>query len=125
MSRHTPPRPVAVKELFPELVSFRREAVRLHPRPGRPTCRASSVGGPLLWPAGEPWPECAEEHSDMYGTGQHYGVMPLVPVVQVYQADAPSVLYPPGCDLLQVLWCPFDHGLRVVRPAHAPPAHRG
>ena len=109
MSRHTPPRPVTVEDLFPELVPLRRETVRLHPRPGRPTCRESSVGGPLLWPAGEPWPECAEEHYDTYGTGNRYGVMPLVPVAQVYKADVPSVPYAPGCDLLQVLWCPFDH----------------
>jgi hypothetical protein len=107
MSRHTPPRPVAVAELFPELVSLRREAVRLHPRPGKPTCRESSVGGPLLWPGDELWPECAEEHFDLDGTP--YGVMPLVPVAQVYQAGAPSVPYAPGCDLLQVLWCPFNH----------------
>lgn len=107
MTRHTPPRPVAVEELFPELVPFRREAVRLHPRPGEPTCRESSVGGPLLWPSGEPWPECAEEHFDLDEIP--CDPAPLVPVAQLYQADAPGVEYPAGCDLLQVLWCPFNH----------------
>ncbi|MCF2532096.1 DUF1963 domain-containing protein [Yinghuangia soli] len=38
--------------------------------------------------------------------------MPLVPVVQVYARDLPAssdVPFPPGTDLLQVLWCPFHH----------------
>lgn len=35
--------------------------------------------------------------------------MSLVPVVQLRRADAPSAPFPPGRDLLQVLWCPFDH----------------
>lgn len=33
---------------------------RLHPRPGTPTAADSSVGGPLLWPADEPWPFCQD-----------------------------------------------------------------
>ncbi|MEU4342311.1 hypothetical protein AB0H00_13745 [Nocardia sp. NPDC023852] len=33
-----------------------------------------------------------------------------MPIVQLYQADAPSMSFPQGCDLLQVLWCPFEHG---------------
>lgn len=48
---------------FPELAAYGRVAVRLHPRPGAPGTRDSSVGGPLLWPAGEEWPMCAEEHT--------------------------------------------------------------
>ncbi|WP_329299808.1 hypothetical protein OG410_16210 [Streptomyces sp. NBC_00659] len=37
------------------------------------------------------------------------GPIPLLPVAQLYARD---VLFPcpPGTDLLQVLWCPFDHG---------------
>ncbi|MEU2549917.1 hypothetical protein ABZ618_31600 [Streptomyces roseolus] len=62
MTRTTPPRPVAVEVLFPKLAAFRGVATRLHPRPGRPDASVSSVGGPLLWPAGELWPVCAEPH---------------------------------------------------------------
>lgn len=114
MARHTPPRPVAVEEFFPELVPFRREALRLHPRAGAPSCRESSVGGPLLWPADEPWPTCD------VADGAHEGTVAMVPVVQLYLADARGVPYPEGSDLLQVLWCPFEHGefccpLPVVR----------
>jgi hypothetical protein len=47
---------------FPELAEYGRVAVRLHPRPGAPGVRESSVGGPLLWPADEAWPVCDEEH---------------------------------------------------------------
>lgn len=115
MARHTPPRPVAVAELFPELAPLRRETVRLHPRMGDPTCHDSSVGGPLLWPAGEPWPTCAGEHQDLEGRRPD-GPVPLVPVAQVYQADVPSVSFAPGCDLLQVLWCPFAHEDFAPRP---------
>ncbi|MEU0600681.1 hypothetical protein ABZ484_20955 [Streptomyces sp. NPDC006393] len=50
----TPPRPVDVTALFPELAPLARTATRLHPRPGSPTVHDSSVGGPLLWPADEP-----------------------------------------------------------------------
>jgi hypothetical protein len=51
-----------VLEAFPELAFVARRATRLHPRPGTPGVRDSSVGGPLLWPAGEPWPVCEEFH---------------------------------------------------------------
>lgn len=46
--------------------------------------------------AGRPWPE---------------GPVALLPVAQLYVRDVP-LLRPPGqsgADLLQVLWCPFDH----------------
>ncbi|MFB7608990.1 hypothetical protein [Streptomyces gardneri] len=33
------------------------------PRPGAPTVHDSSVGGPFLWPADEPWPYCEERHA--------------------------------------------------------------
>lgn len=60
--RTTPPRPVEVSAVFPELASWARPAIRLHPRPGSPSVRESSVGGPLLWPAVEPWPHCESSH---------------------------------------------------------------
>jgi hypothetical protein len=55
----TPPRPIDIAQLFPELREHAATATRLHPRPGSPTAADSSVGGPLRWPAGEPWPMCA------------------------------------------------------------------
>ncbi|MEE1751408.1 hypothetical protein [Streptomyces sp. SP18CS02] len=62
MTRTTPPRPLDIEALFPELAAFRGTTTRLHPRPGRTDASASSVGGPLLWPADEPWPLCTEAH---------------------------------------------------------------
>lgn len=110
MSRHTPARPVDVESLFPELLPYRRESVRLHPRPGSPARADSSVGGPLLWPAAEPWPVCEEEHYDEDDPDRSVPPTPMVPVAQVRRADAPSVPFPEGSDLLQVLWCPYMHG---------------
>ncbi|WP_373034344.1 hypothetical protein [Streptomyces sp. NRRL B-2790] len=67
MSKTTPPRPLDVVALFPELAAHRGTTTRLHPRPGRPEAAASSVGGPLLWPANESWPVCTEPHSHTRG----------------------------------------------------------
>ncbi|MFF0413398.1 hypothetical protein ACFYUY_23540 [Kitasatospora sp. NPDC004745] len=64
MVRVTPPRRVDIAAVFPELVSLARQTVRLHPRLGEPTVHDSSVGGPLLWPAGEPWPVCVGAHPE-------------------------------------------------------------
>ncbi|MFF4810052.1 hypothetical protein ACFY03_17740 [Micromonospora chersina] len=60
MTRTTPPRPLDITELFPELREHSATATRLHPRPGTPTAADSSVGGPLLWPADEAWPVCTD-----------------------------------------------------------------
>ncbi|MFI5531097.1 DUF1963 domain-containing protein [Kitasatospora sp. NPDC051853] len=129
MNPRTPGRPLDVEALFPEVAPYRRRTVRLHPRAGSPRRRDSSVGGPLLWPAEEPWPTCPD----------HPG-SPMVAVLQLRLIDLPEevVPFPDGCDLLQVLWCPRDHdgcwveplvvwrrapakGARV-RPAPPPPA---
>ncbi|MFJ7988804.1 hypothetical protein [Streptomyces sp. NPDC096351] len=67
MTRTTPRRPVDVEGLFPELAAYRATATRLHPRPGSPGVVDSSVGGPFLWPADEPWPVCTETHRRRYG----------------------------------------------------------
>lgn len=58
MVRTTPPRPFDIADVFPELREHRTTATRLHPRTGEPTAADSSIGGPLLWPADEPWPMC-------------------------------------------------------------------
>jgi hypothetical protein len=64
ITRHinTPPPPLDISTVFPELSALAAPTVRLHPRAGRPGIRASSLGGPLLWPAGEPWPVCTRRH---------------------------------------------------------------
>jgi hypothetical protein len=62
MTRTTPPRP-DVAAAVPELAAYARTATRLHPRPGAPGVGDSSVGGPLLWPAEEPWPVCTADHA--------------------------------------------------------------
>lgn len=159
MSFTTPPRPFDVVALFSQLAPLARTATRLHPRPGSPTPHDSSVGGPLLWPAGEPWPHCAGPHEwdrvtaplspederqlrrnraasesrrrrDPQGpwatpeelaaekrltAGRPWpeGPIAMLPVAQLYVRDVP-LLSPPSqseADLLQVLWCPFDHPL--------------
>lgn len=168
MTRTTPPRPVDVAAVLPQLAPLARSATRLHPRPGSPAARDSSVGGPLLWPADEPWPHCNGPHvderrrpkpavspenvrlrrkvstaeasrprsnprvpeytpeeqeiikrtnPDRPWPGDH--PVPMLPVVQLYTRDIP-VLRPPGqADLLQVLWCPFDHH-RELKPYPKP-----
>ncbi|WP_405003496.1 hypothetical protein OHV13_03030 [Kitasatospora purpeofusca] len=62
MTRTTPLRPLDIELLFPELAAYRGTTTRLHPRPGSPELSASSVGGPMLWPANELWPMCGEAH---------------------------------------------------------------
>lgn len=37
------------------------------------------------------------------------GPVPLLPVAQLFARDVPGLPVRPGTDLLQVLWCPFDH----------------
>ncbi|WP_199547161.1 hypothetical protein [Streptomyces sp. N35] len=156
--RTTPPRPLDVAAVFPELAPLARTAIRLHPRAGTPSVRDSSVGGPLLWPADEPWPHCESTghwdsgsrtypaavrlerrrlerlHRDPDGpefTPEESAIkerndavlrerldagpppaecpVPMLPVAQLYVRDVP-LLRPPGqADLLQVLWCPYDH----------------
>ncbi|MEU6304994.1 hypothetical protein [Streptomyces chartreusis] len=158
--RTTPPRPVDVPAVFPELAPLARSAMRLHPRPGSPSVRDSSVGGPLLWPADEPWPHCEDAHLHVDSgfresptevrlnrrlqsrlrrgdrasayTPEEAALkerndawlaerldacppwpaecpVPMLPVAQLYRQDIP-LLRPPGqADLLQILWCPYDH----------------
>ncbi|MEU5536860.1 DUF1963 domain-containing protein [Streptomyces sp. NPDC020362] len=87
-----------------------RTTVRLHPRPGAPTCEDSHIGGPLLWPAREPWPRCAAPDCDQYGG------IPMVAVAQLKATDFPEIAFPAGADLLQILWCVGYH----CCPQHAP-----
>ncbi|MFI6416717.1 hypothetical protein ACIBG6_04670 [Streptomyces sp. NPDC050842] len=49
-------------EDVPALAASTRQATLLRPTAGDPGPRDSSVGGPLLWPADEPWPVCRASH---------------------------------------------------------------
>lgn len=108
--------PVDLADHLPELLPMARTTTRLHPCPGYPSTSDSSVGGPLRWPAVEPWPNCSMPHhapDDVAVPGDVAGApgepVPLVPIVQLYARDVSELPFPPGTDLLQVLWCPFDH----------------
>ncbi|MEN3610693.1 hypothetical protein AAH979_14195 [Plantactinospora sp. ZYX-F-223] len=120
-ARHTTiASPIKMAEVFPQVVPFARVATRLHPRKGSPGVEQSSVGGPLLWPADEPWPGCGGEHpEDHLDAGPDDPAQgPLVPVLQLFAADVPDLPFPAGTDLLQLLWCPFDH-----QPWYSPRPH--
>lgn len=68
------------------------------------------MGGPLLWPADEDWPLCdGPEGGDHLDASPGEPAAPLVPVLQLLAEDVPEVPFPAGMDVLQVLWCPFDH----------------
>jgi hypothetical protein len=143
MTRTTPPRPLDVEALFPELARYRGTTTRLHPRPGTPTAADSSVGGPLLWPEGEAWPVCTEPHDrgtglrtadvrrSRHGSGARPQKsrlldvpddhpVPMIALAQLYRRDVPDLRPgPDGADLLQLFACPFDahggtgHGMKV------------
>ncbi|MFC5890969.1 hypothetical protein RMN57_00540 [Kitasatospora sp. CM 4170] len=114
--RTTPPRPVDVTAVFPQLAPLARPAIRLHPRPGAPSPHDSSVGGPLLWPTDEPWPHCHDESHGPVADEWHEGPIAMVPVAQLYVRDVPLLRAPGQADVLQVLWCPFEH-----EPDYKPP----
>ncbi|MFI8391303.1 hypothetical protein [Streptomyces sp. NPDC085540] len=109
------PRPLApipfdVEAVFPELTGSAREVTLLYPRAGRPGPGDSSLGGPLLWPADEPWPMCAEpDHYKPLSPPVGPEPVAMVPVVQLYARDVPGLVFPAGTDLLQILWCPLVH----------------
>lgn len=110
------PRPLApipfdVEAAFPELTGSAREVTLLYPRAGRPGPGDSSLGGPLLWPADEPWPMCAEpDHYKPLSPPVGPEPVAMLPVVQLYARDVPGLVFPAGTDLLQILWCPLVHG---------------
>jgi len=122
----TLPRPVKVLDAFPSLKPLQRLAHRLHPRPSDTAMSPaeSSLGGPILWPEGDPWPEC-----------ETFGI-PYTPVLQLRLDDSPPpVKFKPGSDLFQLLWSPRKHGqselpkplafwrkAKECTPANPPPA---
>ena len=144
---HTPPRPVDIAGVFPELAGQERPTVRLHPRRGRPGPRDSSIGGPVLWPAAEPWPRCdaGDRHVTRVfdpdagwpgrqrrggfrvATDPRHIAAPMVSAAQLFARDVQGLPWPGGTDVCQVLWCPAwhepDQGPRVRvrwRDSHDP-----
>ncbi|MEV5378409.1 hypothetical protein AB0L26_20920 [Streptomyces nondiastaticus] len=113
MARRLPPPPCNVEELIPELSGLARETTLLYPRSGSPGVHDSSIGGPLLWPADEPWPMCSEpDHwKPLRKPVDVVGPEPvaMVAVAQLYARDLPELPFPPGRDVLQILWCPLIH----------------
>ena len=88
-----------VEKLFPFLKGTARTAIRLHPRQQTslpPTI--SKVGGSIVWPRDEAQPVC------------RLFSCPAVPVIQLLKADFPSIKFPRGTDLLQILWYPRSYG---------------
>jgi hypothetical protein len=106
MTRTPRPTVEAILAVLPELAPHARDAVILHPERAEPDCQNSSIGGPLLWPSDEPWPECS-----LPDVNSSAGVpaTAMVPVAQIFRRDAPGPWWPAGIDLLQILWCPNEH----------------
>ncbi len=94
-TRTTPPPSDDILATVPQLKPLGKVAIRLHPRFGdEPAPSASKLGGRFLWPAGEPWPSAADG-------------APFLPILQLRLEDAPPGMpFPPGTDLLQLLWIP-------------------
>ncbi|MEU3902148.1 hypothetical protein [Streptomyces sp. NPDC045251] len=113
MPHRIPTPPFDVESLIPELTGLARETTLLYPRSGEPRVHDSSIGGPLLWPADEAWPLCAEpgHWKPLRTPTEVVGPEPvaMVPVVQLYARDVPELPFPAGTDVLQVLWCPLIH----------------
>ncbi|MFJ9648755.1 hypothetical protein [Streptomyces sp. NPDC101206] len=114
MTRTPRPSAEAVLAAVPELAPHARDAVLLHPEPGEPGVDSSSIGGPLLWPADEPWPVCSLP--DETGGPDGGPATAMVPVAQIFRRDVTGPWWPDGADLLQILWCPNEHW--------DPPAHQ-
>ncbi|GAB1819159.1 hypothetical protein [Herbidospora sp. RD11066] len=131
MARTTPGPPVDITAVFPVLDAYSRTAVRLHPRPGKPSMHDSHMGGPLIWPSDEPWPTCGRTVKVAAAPFRERGWLtmldrvpespiPMVGVAQFYARDIPEIPFPEGADLLQVLWCPGEHDMEDIGPGPAP-----
>ncbi len=114
---------------IPGLNDLVRTAIRLHPAPGEPRPDESHLGGPLLWPSDEPWPECPvtwppdPDASDDAWAGGHpldERVPVMVSAAQFFRDDFPELHFPENTDVLQILFCPLEHD----SPRHQGPAVR-
>lgn len=82
---------------MPDLAAYARTARRLHPYEAQPTTSDSHIGGPLTWPADEPWPVCAQHRSALVGGAQFH------------RHDFPALPFPDDADVLQILLCATNH----------------
>ncbi|MFE5211188.1 hypothetical protein [Streptomyces sp. NPDC056600] len=96
----------AIVTAVPGLAPYARPAVVLHPTERAPALHDSSIAGPMLWAADEPWPHCSVPDER-----EPSGLPPvaMIPVVQVFRRDAPGDWWPEGADVFQLLWCPNTH----------------
>ncbi|GLY51202.1 hypothetical protein [Lentzea sp. NBRC 102530] len=95
---------------IPGIEAWERPVVVLNPVPGAPTAADSHLGGPLLWPADEPWPWCESGHSGYVQVQDcENDRVPHFAAAQFYRRDFPELPFPDGTDLLQVLFCPLYH----------------
>lgn len=106
MTHTTGAPPVDLASVVPGIEAYARWTVRLHPRRGTPGPRDSHIGGPLLWPADEPWPHCGVP-PDCYLDSDD----PMITVAQLRADEFPEIAFPDGTDLLQILWCGSYHNL--------------
>ncbi|MFE5585835.1 DUF1963 domain-containing protein [Kitasatospora sp. NPDC056531] len=112
----TAPSPTELVTAVPGLARYLRPATLLHPY-AAPDAEVfgSRIGGPALWPAGEPWPHCTARHPDddhripRMPPEERAAPTALIPIAQLRAEDAPHLPWPQNTDLLQVLWCPNDH----------------
>lgn len=96
----------AVLAAVPALAPYARPAVVLDPTPGTPGPRDSSIAGPVLWPADEPWPHCSVP-DELEPSG--LPPVAMIPVAQVLRRDVPGDWWPDDADVFQLLWCPNSH----------------
>jgi hypothetical protein len=103
--------PIDVVQHVPALARYAKTTIRLHPRREFVVDPAASkLGGQFLWPRSEPWPRC-DDHRHQTGVGNREsptgGISPiLVGAIQLNARDFATIPFKPGCDLLQLLWCP-------------------
>ena len=97
-------------ERFPSLVALRRDAARLHPRPGISNLGASSFGAPALLRSGEPWPTCGAVHGS--GDNLDRAGIPesMVLGLRLLRSEVPGLPFRGEEDLCQIFWCPLFHG---------------
>ncbi|GAA3639142.1 hypothetical protein GCM10022267_27020 [Lentzea roselyniae] len=98
---------------IPWLDNMVRPVVRLHPAPGPAGPTDSHLGGPMLWPRHEPWPQCdgAGHRGSLDLTDEQVRGLPtpFAAGVQLYRHDFPELPFPEGTDVLQVFLCPLVH----------------
>jgi len=103
--------PFLLSAEFPQLIS--KVAVALHVRrtiTPLPVTE-SKLGGNVYWPQAEKWPVCPRDHvmrtdDDAFVDN---AVPYLCPVVQLTKKDVPTLKFPHGKDLFQLLMCTGAH----------------